>query len=78
MASEAFANKAMDDLSASIKGKAREVAGAEEDDESEDDDDGRTDGTIGFTKEQRRAWRIIEEMKRDSDWSGTNYSLLGR
>ncbi|GAA5923103.1 uncharacterized protein JCM15063_003535 [Sporobolomyces koalae] len=47
-------------------------------DEDEDDDGGRSDGTEYLTVTQRRAWRIIEEMRRDEEWMGTNYDLLKR
>lgn len=44
----------------------------------EDDDGGVRDGTEYLTRKQRRAWRIIEEMKNDEEWNGTRYRLLER
>lgn len=32
----------------------------------------------GLTVVERRAWRVIEEMKGDPYWWGTHYQLLGR
>ncbi|GAA5862501.1 hypothetical protein JCM5296_000364 [Sporobolomyces johnsonii] len=44
----------------------------------EDDDGGASDGTEYMTKAQRRAWRIIQQMKDDEEWRGTRYKLLER
>lgn len=43
-----------------------------------EDDGGEKDGTQYMTKLQRRAWRIIEQMKKEEEWNGTKYSLLSR
>ncbi|GAA5972010.1 hypothetical protein JCM3765_005575 [Sporobolomyces pararoseus] len=45
---------------------------------SEDDDGGKSDGTEYMTKAQRKAWRIIQELKSDPSWNGTRYDLLKR
>ncbi|GAA5899533.1 uncharacterized protein JCM6883_005252 [Sporobolomyces salmoneus] len=43
-----------------------------------EEDDGQSDGTGYMTKAQRRAWRIIQELKKDPQWDGTKYDLLKR
>ncbi|GAA6058542.1 hypothetical protein JCM10212_006981 [Sporobolomyces blumeae] len=43
-----------------------------------DDDGGVSDGIEYMTRDQRRAWRIIQELKRDPAWNGTRYDLLKR
>ncbi|BGO99161.1 hypothetical protein NBRC10513v2_000265 [Rhodotorula toruloides] len=46
-------------------------------DEDEDEDDGGArDGTQYITKAERRAYRILQEMKADPAWNGTRYRLL--
>lgn len=45
---------------------------------SDDDDGGARDGTQYMTRAERRAFRIIEAMKRDPEWNGTKYRLLER
>lgn len=42
------------------------------------DDGGLSDGTQYMSRAERRAHRIIEEMKRDPAWNGTKYRLLER
>ncbi|GAA5883947.1 hypothetical protein JCM3774_001477 [Rhodotorula dairenensis] len=47
--------------------------------EAEDDDDGgEGDGTQYMSRAERRAYRILQAMKRDPDWNGTKYRLLER
>jgi hypothetical protein len=45
---------------------------------SEDDDGGKSDGTEYMTRSQRKAWRILQELRSDPVWFGTNYNLLKR
>ncbi|GAA5924944.1 hypothetical protein JCM3775_006324 [Rhodotorula graminis] len=42
----------------------------------DDDDGGASDGTGYMTRAERRAWRIIQDLKRDPEWNGTKYRLL--
>lgn len=44
----------------------------------DEDDDGVKDGTEYMTKTQRRAWRIIQELRQDPTWHGPKYDLLKR
>ncbi|GAA5877155.1 hypothetical protein JCM16303_006185 [Sporobolomyces ruberrimus] len=44
----------------------------------EDDDGGKSDGTEYMNRSQRRAWRIIQELRKDPTWMGTKYDLLKR
>ncbi|GAA5858826.1 hypothetical protein JCM8547_005003 [Rhodosporidiobolus lusitaniae] len=45
--------------------------------ELEDEDDGGiSDGTEYLTKAERRAWRIVQAMRKDEEWNGTKYRLL--
>ncbi|BGP36358.1 hypothetical protein JCM10450v2_000258 [Rhodotorula kratochvilovae] len=44
--------------------------------EDDEDDGGASDGTDYMTKAERRAFRILEEMRRDPEWNGTRYRLL--
>ncbi|KAG0662968.1 hypothetical protein C6P46_003056 [Rhodotorula mucilaginosa] len=54
-------------------------SGANPDASSDDDDDGGArDGTQYMTRAERRAFRILEAMKRDPEWYGTKYRLLER
>ncbi|GAA6012638.1 hypothetical protein JCM11491_005464 [Sporobolomyces phaffii] len=46
--------------------------------DADDDDGGRSDGTEYMNASQRRAWRILQDMKRDPSWNGTKYDLLKR
>ncbi|GAA5981290.1 hypothetical protein JCM10908_004055 [Rhodotorula pacifica] len=46
--------------------------------DSGDDDGGEADGTQYMTRAQRRAYRILQEMKRDPEWNGGKYRLLER
>lgn len=39
---------------------------------------GQEEEEDGPTRTERYAWLVIDEMKRDPEWWGTNYSLLGR
>lgn len=55
--------------------------GEEEDEEvgsadDEEDDGGASDGTQYMTKAERRAYRILQELKADPAWNGTRYRLL--
>lgn len=43
-----------------------------------EDDGGRSDGTDYMTTNERRVWRVIEAMKKEDEWDGTKYDLLGR
>lgn len=54
-----------------------ETFGEEEGDDVDWDDGGESDGTQHLSPDQRRAWRIIDRMRRDEDWMGTSYKLLG-
>ncbi|GAA5823379.1 hypothetical protein JCM3770_006845 [Rhodotorula araucariae] len=45
-------------------------------DEDDEDDGGASDGTEYMSRAERRAFRIIEAMRRDSEWNGTRYRLL--
>ncbi|GAA5850894.1 hypothetical protein JCM9279_006231 [Rhodotorula babjevae] len=45
-------------------------------DDADDDDGGASDGTGYMTRAERRAWRIIQDLKRDPEWNGTRYRLL--
>jgi hypothetical protein len=47
----------------------------EEDDES--DDGVESDGTQYLTLEERRAWRILGQLREDPAWHGMSYRLLG-
>ncbi|GAA5972718.1 hypothetical protein JCM11641_002988 [Rhodosporidiobolus odoratus] len=51
---------------------------AEEQELEDDDDGGESDGTGYMTKAERRAWLIIQDLRRDEDWQGTKYRLLER
>ncbi|GAA6002788.1 hypothetical protein JCM10207_007681 [Rhodosporidiobolus poonsookiae] len=46
--------------------------------EDDEDDGGVSDGTEYLTKAERRAWRIVQEMRQDEAWNGTKYRLLER
>lgn len=43
-----------------------------------EDDGGVSDGTDYLTSNERRVWRVIEAMKKEEEWDGTRYDLLGR
>ncbi|GJN92113.1 hypothetical protein Rhopal_005143-T1 [Rhodotorula paludigena] len=45
-------------------------------DDGEEDDGGASDGTEYMTKAERRAYRIVQAMRRDPAWHGTRYRLL--
>ncbi|BGP12431.1 hypothetical protein JCM10213_007003 [Rhodosporidiobolus nylandii] len=47
-----------------------------DEDGADSDDGGASDGTEYMTKAERRAWRIVQEMKRDEAWEGPRYKLL--
>jgi len=66
------------DHSSSTTSLATTFADNDDRDEWEDDDGGYSDGTEYLSRPQRRAWRIIQQMKRDPNWYGTNYDLLKR
>lgn len=44
----------------------------------DEDDGGESDGTQYMSRAERRAYRVIQEMKRDPEWNGTKYRLLER
>lgn len=46
--------------------------------EWEEEDGGARDETEGMTRSERKAWRIMEEMKKEEEWGGTRYQLLGK
>ncbi|BGP28531.1 hypothetical protein JCM10296v2_000266 [Rhodotorula toruloides] len=50
-----------------------EAEGSADEDE---DDRGASDGTQYMTKAERRAYRILQELKADPAWNGTRYRLL--
>lgn len=50
----------------------------DEEDEWEEEDAGARDGTEYMTRTERKAWRIIEAMKKEDEWGGTRYQLLGK
>lgn len=42
------------------------------------DDGGISDGTQMLTTTQRRIFRVIETMKKETEWEGVRYNLLGK
>ncbi|TNY23182.1 hypothetical protein DMC30DRAFT_414379 [Rhodotorula diobovata] len=44
--------------------------------EDDEDDGGASDGTEYLTRAERRAYRIIQAMRKDPEWNGTRYRLL--
>ncbi|GAA5830708.1 hypothetical protein JCM5353_004093 [Sporobolomyces roseus] len=66
------------DHSSSTTSLATTFVDSNDQDDWEDDDGGYSDGTEYLSRPQRRAWRIIQQMKRDPNWHGTNYNLLQR
>ena len=42
----------------------------------DEDDGGASDGTEYMTRAERRAWRIIQDLKGDAEWNGQRYRLL--
>ncbi|ORY90121.1 hypothetical protein BCR35DRAFT_299663 [Leucosporidium creatinivorum] len=53
------------------------LEGDQEEEDDWNDDGGESDGTQYLTVEERRAWRILERMRIESEWHGTSYRLLG-
>ena len=53
------------------------LEGDQEEEDDWNDDGGESDGTQYLTVEERRAWRILERMRIESEWPGTSYRLLG-
>ncbi|KAK4055168.1 hypothetical protein OIV83_000448 [Microbotryomycetes sp. JL201] len=60
-----------------VRGRSNSSA-TKVDNEDESDDEGADDGTTYMSRDQRRAWRIIQDMKAAEEWRGTSYNLLRR
>ncbi|KAK4057709.1 hypothetical protein OIO90_001357 [Microbotryomycetes sp. JL221] len=50
----------------------------QDDVDNADSDGGVSEGITYMSRDQRRAWRLIEQMKKSDEWRGTRYQLLTR
>lgn len=65
-------------ISESSLSSSENLIAEEEQDIDHSDDGGMSDGTEVLTMAQRRIYRLIEAMKKETEWQGCRYNLLAK